>query len=173
MKKIRYITPQLIYPPTLYSTVSRQYFCTIFCVSDGLKLTEIDRLSLFLDILVELWSFGDADSTEVEYDAEHNSQEATCMGSASNTWCSPPQSRDSKGGTEVVSSTIIPELPANKISASFSLTPLFCRLKVLHPRVLWVDTTVISLNWNLRLLTPSLWLFISLKAKKQWEWWLV
>lgn len=164
-----------IYYPTIdisthHSMVSRQYFCTIFCVSDGLKLTGIDRLSLFLDILVEPQSFGDADSTEVEYDAEHNSQEATCMGSASNTWCSPPQSWDSKGGTEVVSST---ELPTNKISASFSLTPLFCRLKVLHLRVLWVDTTVISLNWNLRLLTPSLWLFISLKAKKQWQWWLV
>lgn len=126
----------------------------------------------FLDILVELWSFGDSDNTEVEYDAEHNSQEATCMGSASNTWCSPPQSWNSKGGTEVVSSTIIPELPTNKISASWSLIPLFCRLKVLHPRVLWVDTKMISLNWNLRLLIPSLWLFKSLKAKKRWEWWL-
>lgn len=120
----------------------------------------------FLDILVELWSFGDSDNIEVEYDAEHNSQEVTCMG------CSPSQSWDSKGGTEVVSSTIIPELPTHKISASWSLILLFCRLKVLHSRVLWVDTTMISLDWNLRLLTPLLWLFISLKAKKRWEWWL-
>lgn len=69
----------------------------------------------FLDILVELWSFGDSYNTEVEYDAEHNSQEATCMG------CSPPQSWDSKGGTDMVSSTIIPKLPTHKISASFVL----------------------------------------------------
>lgn len=66
----------------------------------------------FLDILVELWSFGDSDNIEVEYDAEHNSQEVTRMG------CSPSQSWDSKGGIEVVSSTIIPELPTHKISAS-------------------------------------------------------
>lgn len=163
------ISPHNWYIHPLYIQWSQDsIFALFFYVSDGLKLTEIDQLSLFLDILIELWSFGEVD--EVEYDAEHNSQEATCMVSASNIWCSPPHSWNSRDWTEVVSSTIIPVLPTNKISASFPLAPLLCRLKVLHPRVLWVDTTVNSLNWNLWLLTPSLWLFISLKAKKQWEW---
>lgn len=50
---------------------SRQYFSSIFCVSDGLILTEFTHLTL-----VGLWSSGDTDRTErmaVAYDAEQNS----------------------------------------------------------------------------------------------------